>query len=49
MNWINLKVKLNSVICNLVEKKKEKDKEKKGAMSIRKEEDDYVKMGLDEW
>ena len=41
LNWINLKVKLNSVICNLAKKKKIW---KLGTMSTRKVEGELCKI-----
>ena len=47
LNWVNLKVKLEGVICNLVKKKKKKFW-KQGTMSIRKVEGELCKInGLD--
>lgn len=47
LNWINLKIKLNGVICNLV--KKEKKNENKEQCPLERKRANYVKMGLDKW
>lgn len=48
LNWINLKVKLKGVICNLAKKKKKI--ENKEQCPLERLRVNYVKlMGLDKW